>query len=175
MSVAGGLRRWADLFAARARGEVGEGLAEILALAGNTDLISFAGGFPDPQTFPSAVAAELMRELVAAGDSSAMQYAPTAGLPSTLDALAVRMESTQGLRPDYGELMITSGAIEALELAGKSFIDPGDVVIVEGPTYLGAIMAFRSFGAEVIAVPMDEGGLRVDELKQRLAAGLKPK
>jgi 2-aminoadipate transaminase len=71
--------------------------------------------------------------------------------------------------------MITSGAIEALELTGKSFLDPSDVVIVEGPTYLGAIMAFRSFDAEVVAVPMDENGLSVEELERRLAAGLKPK
>jgi 2-aminoadipate transaminase len=175
MSLAGGVRSWTNLFAARTRGEVGEGLAEILALAGNTDLISFAGGFPDPRTFPSAVAADLMRELVEAGDSSAMQYAPTAGLASTRDVMATRLDKTQGRRPEAGELMITSGAIEALELAGKSFIDPGDVVIVEGPTYLGAIMAFRSFGADVVAVPMDDGGLRIDELERRLAAGLKPK
>jgi len=175
MSVADGVRGWGDLFAERARADVGAGLAEILALAGNTDLISFAGGFPDPQTFPSAVAADLMRELVAAGDASAMQYAPTAGLASTRDAMAARLDKSQGRRPEPGELMITSGAIEALELAGKSFLDPGDVVVVEGPTYLGAIMAFRSFGAEVVAVPMDEDGLRVEELVRRLDAGLKPK
>ena len=175
MSVAGGVRSWADLFAARARADVGEGLTEILALAGNTELISFAGGFPDPQTFPSSIAADLMRELVDAGDASAMQYAPTAGLPSTVDALETRFESTQGRRPEPGELMITSGAIEALELAGKSFIDQGDVVVVEGPTYLGAIMAFRSFGAEVVAVPMDEHGLRVEELHGLLHDGLRPK
>ena len=175
MSVAEGLRSWADLFAARARGEVGEGLAEILALAGNTELIAFAGGFPDPRTFPSAVTADLMRELVEAGDSSAMQYTPTAGLASTRDAMAARLETTQGRRPATGELMITSGAIEALELTGKSFLDPSDVVIVEGPTYLGAIMAFRSFDAEVVAVPTDENGLSVEELERRLAAGLKPK
>jgi len=175
MSVTDSVRSWADLFAARTRADVGEGLAEILALAGNTDLISFAGGFPDPRTFPGAVAAELMRELVEAGDSSALQYAPTRGLPGTLEALTARLETTQGHRPDPSELMITSGAIEALELVGKSFIDPGDVVIVEGPTYLGAIMAFRSFGADVVAIPMDEDGLSVEDLERRLDEGLKPK
>ena len=71
--------------------------------------------------------------------------------------------------------MITSGAIEALELVGKSFLDRGDVVVVEAPTYLGAIMAFRSFEAEVVAVPLDEHGLEVDELERRLADGLRPK
>src|SRR5204862_1366385 len=66
-------------------------------------------------------------------------------------------------------------AIEALELVGKTFLDRGDTVVVEGPTYLGAIMAFRSFEAEVVAVPMDEHGLEVDELERRLAGGLRPK
>src|SRR5437016_5936979 len=82
---------------------------------------------------------------------------------------------SHGRRPAIDELMITSGAIEALELVGKSFLDPGDPVVVEGPTYLGAIMAFRSFEAEVIAVPLDEHGLDVDELERRLADGLRPK
>jgi 2-aminoadipate transaminase len=71
--------------------------------------------------------------------------------------------------------LITSGAIEALELVCKSFLDRGDLVVVEAPTYLGAIMAFRSFEAEVDAVPMDEHGLDVDELGRRLARGLRPK
>jgi len=81
----------------------------------------------------------------------------------------------QGRRPAEDELLITSGGMEALELVGKSFLDRGDTVVVEGPTYLGAIMAFRSFEAEVVAVPLDEDGLDVDELERRLAAGLRPK
>lgn len=175
MKVSQETRSWNDLFAVRTRSGVGEGLAAILALAGNTEIISFAGGFPDPQTFPGERAATLMQELVSGGDASALQYAPTQGLPGPLDALATRLEVLQGHGPAADELMITSGAIEALELVGKSFIDPGDDVVVEGPTYLGAIMAFRSFEAKVIAVAMDEHGLQVDELEQRLDRGLRPK
>ena len=69
----------------------------------------------------------------------------------------------QGRRPADDELLITSGGIEALSLVGKSFLDRGDAVVVEGPTYLGAIMAFRGFEAEVVAVPMDEDGPDLDE------------
>ena len=167
--------RWSDLFAARTRGGVGEGIVAILALAGNTQLIPFAGGFPDPQTFPAARAAKLLDELAAAGDESAFQYAPTRGLPGLLDAIAARLEGLQGRRPGDLELMITSGGVEALELVGKSFLDAGDVVVVEGPTYLGAIMAFRSFEADVVAASMDDEGLDVDELAERLARGLRPK
>ena len=163
------------LFAARTRGDVGEGIAAILALLGLPDLISFAGGFPDPRTFPRERAAALLAELAAAGESSAFQYAPTRGLAGPLDALAGRLETLQGRRPADDELMITSGAIEALELVGKSFLDPGDLVVVEAPTYLGAIMAFRGFEAEIVAVPMDEHGLEVDDLERRLAGGVRPK
>src|SRR4029453_19230292 len=77
--------------------------------------------------------------------------------------------------PREDELLVTSGGIDALELVSKSFLDTGDVVVVEGPTYLGAIMAFRSFEADVVAVPMDGGGLQVDDLGGRLPAGLRPK
>jgi 2-aminoadipate transaminase len=175
MAVARETSRWDALFAARTRGDVGEGIAEILGLLGVPDLISFAGGFPDPLTFPRGRAAALLEEFATAGESSAFQYAPTRGLAGTLDALAHRLETVEGRRPADDELMITSGAIEALELVGKSFLDRGDTVVVEGPTYLGAIMAFRGFESEIVAVPMDEDGLEVDDLERRLADGLRPK
>src|SRR4051812_24910688 len=159
--------RHAWQFAERTRAGAGDGIAAILGLLGNPDLISFAGGFPDPRTFPADRVAQLVGEL----DASAFQYAPTQGLEGTRDAIAGRLER----RPADDELLVTSGGIEALELVGKSFLDRGDTVVVEGPTYLGAIMAFRSFEADVVAVPMDEHGLEVDELERRLAGGLRPK
>jgi len=174
MAVTPDTRRWDELFAARTRG-VGDGIAAILAFVGLPDLIPFAGGFPDPATFPRERASALLQELAAAGEASAFQYAPTRGLAGPLDALAGRLEALQGRRPAEDELLITSGGMEALALVGKSFLDRGDPVVVEGPTYLGAIMAFRSFEAEVVAVPLDEDGLDVDELERRLAAGLRPK
>jgi 2-aminoadipate transaminase len=167
--------RWEALAAARTRGDVGEGIASVLALLGRPDVISFAGGFPDPETFPRERVSSLVREFADAGELSAFQYAPTKGLTGTLEAFADRLERLQGRRPAEEELLVTSGAIEALELIGKSFLDPGDAVVVEGPTYLGAIQAFRSFEAALVAVPLDEDGLQVDELERRLAQGLRPK
>jgi 2-aminoadipate transaminase len=167
--------RWDRLFAMRTRGDVGEGIAVVLGFLGEPDLISFAGGFPDPLTFPRERTSALLEEFAAAGESTAFQYAPTRGLAGPLDALASRLEAVQGRRPADDELLITSGAIEALELVCKSFLDRGDLVVVEGPTYLGAIMAFRSFEAEVVAVPMDDHGLEVGQLERRLNDGLSPK
>ena len=175
MAVTPESRRWDSLFAQRTRGDVGEGIAAVLAFLAVPDLISFAGGFPDPLTFPRERASALLAEFAEAGEAQAFQYAPTRGLAGPLDALAGRIESLQGRRPGDDELLITSGGMEALELVGKSFLDRGDVVVVEAPTYLGAIMAFRSFEAEVAAVPIDAHGLDVDELERQLAAGLRPK
>ena len=105
----------------------------------------------------------------------ALQYSATEGLASLRDYLAGRLAALEGQRPGPGELMVTSGGIDCMELLAKSLIDPGDVVTVEAPTYLGAIMAFRGYEADVRGVPMDDGGLRVDVLARQLAAGLRPK
>ena len=171
MAVTPGAQR----FARRTAGDVGAGIAEILALLGVPGLISFAGGFPDPSTFPRERAAALLGEFAAAGETSAFQYAPTRGLAGPLDAVAARLDATQGRRPAEDELLIASGAIEGLELVSKTFLDAGDAVVVEAPTYLGAIMAFRGYDAALVAVSMDEHGLQVDEFERRLGDGLRPK
>src|ERR671910_1299185 len=113
----------AQRFARRTAGKVGEGIAAILSLLGVPGLISFAGGFPDPSTFPRERAAALLTEFAASGETSAFQYAPTRGLAGPLDAVASRLEATQGRRPAEDELLIASGAIEGLELVSKTFLD----------------------------------------------------
>jgi 2-aminoadipate transaminase len=175
VSVAHETREWGDLFAARTRGDVSEGIAEILGLLAVRNLISFAGGFPDPRTFPRERVSSLLLEFAEVGEADAFQYAATRGLAGTLDALAGRIEATQGRRPEEDQLVITSGAIEVLELVSRSFLDAGDQVVVEAPTYLGAIMAFRGYKAEIESVPLDDQGLQVDELERLLARGLRPK
>ena len=175
MATAADLRRFEAAFAARTRAGAGEGLLSILALAGAKDVISFAGGFPDPLTFRTTVVADLLRELAEEGDASPFQYSPTQGLPGPRDFVAGRLERLEGRRPGEAELLLTSGAVEALELVGKVFVDRGDVVVVEAPTYLGAVMAFQSFEGRVVGVPVDEEGLMVDELDRLLAEGLPAK
>ena len=175
MAVTTESRSWEQLFADRTRGDVGNGVEAVLAFLGVPDIISFAGGFPDPLTFPRERAAALLAEFGAGGEAAAFQYAPTRGLAGALDAVAGRLETVQGRRPAGDELVITSGSMEGLELVGKAFLDRGDLVVIEAPTYLGAIMAFRSFEANVVPVPLDEHGLDVDELERQLADGLRPK
>ncbi|MBV9379549.1 MAG: PLP-dependent aminotransferase family protein [Streptosporangiaceae bacterium] len=166
---------WTASFARRAH-TLGSGeITAILALAGATDVITFSGGFPAPETFPVGVVTDIVADLLARDAAVALQYTATEGLASTRDYLAARLEAVQGLRPAPGELMITSGGIDCMELLAKSFIDPGDAVVVEAPSYLGAIMAFRGYQADVRGVPLDGGGLRVDVLADLLAGGLRPK
>jgi 2-aminoadipate transaminase len=156
---------WDELFAARTRSGVGAGLIEILKLAEGSELISFAGGFPDPETFPRAALLQGLEELVESGDPSPFQYSPTPGLEGPREFIASRLEAKEGRRPEPAELLVTSGAVEAMELLAKSLVDPGDLVLVEAPTYLGAIMAFRGFQAELEGIPMDEHGLKTDQLE----------
>jgi 2-aminoadipate transaminase len=175
MAVHQELRSWDAAFARRTRGGAGEGLIAILAIAGAKDVISFAGGLPDPATFPARDVATILGELAEAGDRTPFQYSPTQGLPGPREFVAGRLERLEGRRPDDDELLLTSGAIEALELVGKVFVDRGDCVLVEAPTYLGAVMAFQSFEASVVGVPVDDDGLMVDELERLLADGLAAK
>jgi 2-aminoadipate transaminase len=162
VAVAQDVSPWVEMFAARTRQEESDALAAILALANARDVISFSGGFPEPATFPGEELADLLRELLRSGDASVLQYGPTRGLPGLRDWLTGRLETLEGRRPADDELLVTSGGVEALELLGKTFLDPGDRTAVEAPTYLGAIMAFQSFQAEVTGIPMDADGLVVD-------------
>ena len=166
---------WSAGLARRARALGGGEITAILALAGATDVITFSGGFPDPATFPAGLLAGIAARLISEDAGVALQYSATEGLAGVRDYVSGRLGSLEGRRPADGELMITSGGIDCMELLAKSFVDPGDVVAVEAPTYLGAIMAFRGYEADVRGVPVDDAGMRVDVLAELLAGGLRPK
>jgi 2-aminoadipate transaminase len=166
---------WSARLARRAQALGGGEITAILALAGATDVITFSGGFPDPQTFPAEILASIAAKLIAQDAAVALQYSATEGLAGVRDYVAGRLEFREGTAPGPGELMITSGGIDCMELLAKSYVDPGDVVVVEAPTYLGAIMAFRGYEADVRGVAVDGDGMRVDLLGDLLAGGLRPK
>jgi 2-aminoadipate transaminase len=175
MTAAPELRDWTPSFARRTQALGGGEITAILALAGASDVITFSGGFPDPETFPSDVLREIAEQLLAKDAAVALQYSASEGLESLRDYLSGRLEALQGPRPAPGELMITSGGIDCLELVAKSLVDTGDVAVVEEPTYLGAIMAFRGYEADLRGVPMDDDGMRVDVLADMLESGMRPK
>ena len=167
-------RSWESLVAQRAlAGD--DALAEILAASNAPGVISFSGGLPSPETFPWEALAEVVAGLAEARDASALQYPPTPGLASTRAWLRERIERIDAVAPAEDELMVTSGGIEALDCIGKAFLEPGDLVVCERPTYLGAIGGFRLHGARLEAVPVDEQGMQVDALEALLAGGARPK
>jgi 2-aminoadipate transaminase len=166
---------WDADVARRTRGLGGGEITAILALAGASDVITFSGGFPDPATFPTGILAEIATRLISSDPGAALQYSATEGIASVRAYVSGRLASLEGRAPEAGELMITSGGIDCLELVAKTYLDPGDVVVIEAPTYLGAIMAFRGYEADVRGVPVDADGLRVDVLADELSTGLRPK
>jgi 2-aminoadipate transaminase len=161
-------------FARRARNRGDAELNAILA-GPPPGVLSLMGGFPNPATFPADALDELVAGLLRDDPAGALQYAPVEGIPSVREFLLDRHEQQQGRRPETAELIVTSGGMECIALACQALIDPGDAVVVEAPTYLGALMAFAGVEADVHGIEMDEDGMRVDLLEERLATGLRPK
>jgi len=165
---------WPALFARRA-GRVGNALTAILSHATSDDVITFSGGFPAPEAFPVDVVQDLLARLVTRRAATALQYSPTEGLPVAREAVAALLRTTQGREVDPGAVLVTSGGIEGLQLLTRILVEPGDRVLVEAPTYLGAIMAFGGFEADAEGVAVDEQGLRVDDVEAALRTGPRPK
>jgi 2-aminoadipate transaminase len=147
---------------ARRTGTTPDLIGGILALAGATDLINFSGGFPDPSLFATDVIGDIARKLIDNDAAVALQYSSSEGIASTREALADRLALTDGRRPADGELMLTSGGIDAITLIAKSMLDPGDVMVVEEPSFLGAVSGFKAFDPVLRGVPLDADGLDVD-------------
>lgn len=166
--------RWSSSFSQRARNRGGAELTAILA-GSPPGVLSLMGGFPNPKTFPTDVLDEIAARLLRDDASVALQYTPCEGVPSVREYLVDRQEQLQGRRPEVAEMIVTSGGMEGIALACQSLLDPGDTVAVEAPTYLGALMAFAGFEADIQGIPMDEDGLQVSRLEERLGAGMRPK
>jgi 2-aminoadipate transaminase len=165
---------FAHTFARRTRLRGGDELTTILA-GSPPGVLAMTGGFPNPATFPTDEVDEIAARLVREDAAVALQYAPCEGIASVRDYLIERQQQLHGRRPERAELIVTSGGMECIALMCQALIDPGDAIVVEAPSYLGALMAFAGAEAEVVAVAMDDEGLRVDAVAERLADGLRPK
>jgi 2-aminoadipate transaminase len=149
-------------------------IRELFKLLGTPGIISFAGGFPDSALFDVEGIREASSAALASEPGAALQYGATEGYQPLREQIAAFMGS-KGVRAlSAQQLIVTTGSQQALDLIGKTLIDPGDTVIVEGPTFLATIQCFRLYGANVITVPIDAEGARTDRLEQ-LVAQHKPK
>jgi len=142
-------------------------IRELLKLSRRPDIISFAGGMPDPQTFPVEELAEISAQVLREKGATALQYGPTEGEPALREALASWLTKERlDLRAE--NILVTSGSQQALDLLAQVLIDPGDPVIVELPSYIGALQAFAAHRARMIGVPQDDEGIRTDLLEKTL-------
>ncbi|MFD4429583.1 PLP-dependent aminotransferase family protein [Nocardia sp. NPDC058497] len=147
-------------------------IRDLLKLTARADVISLAGGLPDAALMPSgriAVAAES-----ALADAAVLQYTESPGLPALRAVIAARETARIGRAVPVDEVFITHGSQQALSLLAEVLLDPGALVIVEDPAYVGALQVFRAAGARIVAVPLDSDGMRVDVLEDLLAAGERP-
>jgi DNA-binding transcriptional MocR family regulator len=137
--------------------------------AGRPDLISFAPGYPDPATFAWDAYRSIADDLLSAGDGETLQYGPTRGFGPLIETLVPRLRA-RGIACNSEHLLLTTGSQQAVDLVTRLFVDPGDVVLVELPTFTGAIAAFRSAGAHLVGVRQDEEGLDITHLDAVVAA-----
>ncbi|BDR91514.1 PLP-dependent aminotransferase family protein [Vulcanisaeta souniana] len=132
----------------------------------NENVISFGGGMPDPSSFPVKEIMEITRDVLSAKAEKALQYGTTGGILELKEELAKFMGKV-GIKINGPEdIIITVGSQEALDIIGRLFINPGDYIITESPTYLAALQAFRIYGPRMVGIPMDSEGVRVDLLEE---------
>ncbi len=143
-------------------------IREILKVTESPEMISFAGGLPAPELFPAKEIIEVNRIVLEEAAESALQYSTTEGFAPLRRWIAERMNTTQDTSFDKDNILITHGSQQSLDLSGKVFLDEGDVVLCESPTYLAAITAFRAYGVNFVSVPTDDDGMKTDELETLL-------
>jgi 2-aminoadipate transaminase len=163
---------WSERFAQRTQRMTSSAIRELLKLTEKPDVISFAGGLPAPELFPCAEVERATEKVLRGQGQTALQYAPTEGyLP--LRELLVRQMARYGIRVKPANVMITSGSQQGLDLVGKLFVNAGDRILTESPTYLGALQAWSAYQADYLTVPVDDDGLDVEKLEAQLRGGPK--
>lgn len=158
---------WAERYAQRTFRMRSSIVRELLKLTEQPEIISFAGGLPAPEVFPVAEFQEACQSVLEKLGSRALQYGATEGYTPLREMIA-RHTSRYGITVGPENILITTGSQQALDLIGKTFINPGDHVLVESPTYLGALQAWNAYQTEYVTVPLDDDGMKTDELEAAL-------
>ena len=156
--------QWLDLYAPRVSQMKPSAIRELLAVTARPDIISFAGGLPDTRTFPVHQIAEAAQRVMLHEGAAAMNYGPSEGHEGLKRHIVEIMQDID-ISVDMDDFIIVDGAQQGLEFLGKILIGEGDTVIVEGPSYIGALQAFAAYGPELISIPMDDNGMQVDVLE----------
>jgi 2-aminoadipate transaminase len=172
------LERYAGLFASRTRVMKSSAMRDLMAITARPEVISLAGGLPDTASFPPETFAAMGNRIAAESCAKALQYGPTEGLDETKQCIAEVM-AAEDMKVDLEDVIVTTGGQQVIDLVTRTLIDPGDVVIAEGPTYPGAVPSFSSFQADVVQIDTDADGMKVERLPEVLDRlerdGRKPK
>lgn len=161
------LERYAGLFAGRTQQMRSSAMRDLMAITARPEVISLAGGLTDTSSFPRDTFASIMNRIAATNLADALQYGPTEGFNQTKECIKEVM-AAEKMSVDGEEIIVTTGGQQAIDLITKTFVDPGDTVICEAPTYPGAVPVFSSYEAKVIQIEVDSEGMRVDELEETL-------
>ena len=161
--------KWEGRYAQRMSGVRSSAVRDLFAAASRPDVISLSGGMPDVARIPTDSVMRALEEALALDAPGALQYGGSDGRVQLRETIVGRMAET-GVRLKADDILVTAGAQQGLDLLAKTFIDEGDVIITEGPTYLGALQAFSTYQPRVISVEMDSDGMRMDLLEAELAA-----
>jgi len=144
-------------------------IRELLKLANQPDIISFAGGMPAPELFPVEKVKAAADAVLDESGRVALQYTSTDGWPRLREQIAERMLAKNNIKTDPADILVTSGSQQGLDYSARVFINPGDVIILESPSYLGAVNAFKACQPTFVEIPTDEDGMIMEELEKVLA------
>ncbi len=145
-------------------------IREIFKVLVDPEVIALSAGAPDPSSYPEEEMAKLSAEIFAEDADTAFKYGMTEGYQPLRDLTKKRMQEKYSTGTDADDLIITTGGQQTISLLTQTMINKGDTIVCEGPSFIGALNAFRSFGANLKSVPMDEEGMRMDELEKVLAS-----
>ncbi|MEN6480287.1 MAG: PLP-dependent aminotransferase family protein [Anaerolineales bacterium] len=159
---------WNQLYSERLRYMTTSAIREILKVAQSPEVISLSGGWPEADLFPIAQLEEIASDVLRNKPREALQYGLTDGSVGLRQQLAAEMQA-QGIPATVENIVITSGAQQAIDLLGRILVDEGDAVIVESPTFMGAVQSFRAYNPRLIPLPIDSDGACVDELPALIA------
>jgi 2-aminoadipate transaminase len=154
-------------FANRMDKVTGSAIREIFALLERPGMISLAGGNPAPECFPSAEIADITAGIIREKGDSVLQYGGTPGV-GALKETVIRMMKARGIEAAPDEVIITSGSTQGIGLAAKTMLNPGDVVLAESPSFIGALQTFLTYEANLKGVEMDEEGMDIDDLEEKI-------
>ena len=165
---------YVDLYADRMAGMTASEVRALFAVASRPEVVSLAGGMPYVSALPSEDVVEVVDAVLRDHGAAALQYCGGIGLPGIRERV-VGLMAEEGVEASPDRVLITNGAQQALDLLGKIFIDPGDEIVVEEPSYVGAISAFSAYEPRFVQIPLDDEGMNVDRLQGALDAGARPK